>query len=169
MRVLALSGSLRAASINAAFCRLLARVAPAGVEVEVFAGMAALPLFNPDLEADPPAAVQTLREAVSQADALVIASPEYAHGISGVMKNGLDWLVSHEGMVGKPVAVVNTSARATHAVAALREVLCTMSARIVEDASLTVPLLGGCVTEEAMAASSPVRAMAQAVLAGLRT
>src|SRR5215472_7489716 len=82
MNVLALPGSLRAASINAAFCRAASRLAPPPLRISVYAGLGELPLFNPDLEADPPRAVREFRDAVGSARALIIASPEYAHGIS---------------------------------------------------------------------------------------
>jgi len=167
MNVLAISGSLRKASINSAFCRAAARLAPGPMQVSVFMGMGSLPLFNPDLEAHPPSAVQNFRMAVSRADALIIASPEYAHGISSVMKNALDWLVSHEGTVYKPIALVNTSPRAHHAYGALREVLQTMSTHLVADACVTMPLLGECVTEKAMLSDPDVRRIIEASLAAL--
>lgn len=119
-------------------------------------GLGDLPLFNPDLEPFPPAAVQAFRAAVGQADALLIASPEYAHGISGPMKNALDWLVGFEGTVGKPIALVNTSPRAHHAYDALKEVLQTMSACVVAEASPALALLGACATEAAMVSSPEV-------------
>ena len=153
MNILALPGSLRAASINAAFCRAASRLAPERLRISVYAGLGDLPLFNPDLEADPPRPVREFRDAVGSAHALIIASPEYAHGISGVIKNALDWLVSFEGFINKPVALVNTSPRARHAYEALREVLRTMSADIVSDACMTLPLLGACITEDAIVAS----------------
>ncbi len=167
MKVLAVSGSLREASINSALCRAAARVAPPGLEVTVFAGLGGLPLFNPDLEDALPAAVEAFRVAVGQADALLIASPEYAHGISGPLKNALDWLVGFEGTVGKPIALVNTSPRAGHAYEALREVLETMATCIVAGASCAIPLLGVCTTEEAMVASPDVRAAIRATLDAL--
>jgi NAD(P)H-dependent FMN reductase len=167
MKLLAISGSLRSASINSAFCRVVARLAPPSMPVTVFAGLGELPLFNPDLEADPPPAVQALRAAVAGAQALVIASPEYAHGISGPLKNALDWLVSFEGAVAKPVVLINTSPRAHHAFDSLREILQTMSTRIVEEASARIPLLGACITEEAMMDAPQVLEAAQAVLRGL--
>jgi chromate reductase, NAD(P)H dehydrogenase (quinone) len=111
------------------------------------AGLGCLPLFNPDLESRPPQAVIRFREALGAADALVVASPEYAHGISGVLKNALDWLVSFEGFIGKPVALINTSPRAHHAYDATLEVLKTMSANVVQGASISLPLLGRYVTE----------------------
>lgn len=156
-RLLALSGSLRAASINSALCRAAARLAPPSLRVDVFGHLGELPLFNPDREVDPPASVRALRAAVADADALLVASPEYAHGIAGPMKNALDWLVSFEGVVGKPVALVNGSPRAHHAYEALREVLQTMSTLIVPEASVTLPLLGACITEDAMVESAEIR------------
>jgi chromate reductase len=93
MRVLALSGSLRAASENTRLLHALARLVPAGMEVAVYSGLGVLPLFNPDIEIPNPPAVATLRAAIKAADAVVIASPEYAHGVSAVIKNALDWMV----------------------------------------------------------------------------
>src|SRR6185503_483846 len=97
-----------------------------------------------------------LRSAIAGSSALLVASPEYAHGISGVMKNALDWLVSFEGFVDKPIALINTSPRATHAYEALREVLQTMSAAIVPEASVTIPLLGAGLTEDDMVNSQAI-------------
>lgn len=87
---------------------------------------------------------------VTASDALLIASPEYAHGVTGTIKSALDWLVSYEDFVYKPVAVLNASPRARHADAALRETLVTMNAEIVESASITPPLLGSGLTEDGM-------------------
>lgn len=145
--ILAVSGSLRAASYNTAALRAAALAAPPGVTVHVYDGIGTLPLFDPDLDgavddAAPPAPVAAWRAALDAADALLIASPEYAHGISGVMKNALDWAVSMPTFPGKPVALLNTSPRAHHAQDALREVLVTMSARLVPQASIALPLQG---------------------------
>ncbi|MFC3109083.1 NADPH-dependent FMN reductase [Undibacterium arcticum] len=140
--ILALSGSLRAASYNTRLLHAVARLAPAGVDIAVYQGLGALPLFNPDLALTELPAVVALQQAVAAADGILIASPEYAHGVSGVMKNALDWLVGSEQFPGKPVALLNASPRATHAQAALVEILNTMSARIVSQASIALPLLG---------------------------
>lgn len=166
--ILALSGSLRAASLNSALLRVAVSQAPQGLSVRVFEGLGQLPLFNPDLEAEPGRAVQDLREAVACADALIIASPEYAHGVSGVIKNALDWLVSYEPFAFKRVAVLNASPRASHADAALRETLKTMAAHIVEEASLTIPLLGRGWDEQAMRQSDEIQSALRAVFAGLQ-
>ena len=158
MNILALSGSLRAASVNSALLRVACRVAPLGVTVETLEGLGDLPLFNPDLETEPPDLVRRFRARVAQSDALLIASPEYAHGITGTIKNALDWLVSFEPFAGKMVALLNASGRAHHADAALREILRTMAAILVEPASITIPLPGSSLDEEAIAALPGVAA-----------
>ena len=168
MNILALSGSLRTASINSALLRAAARLAPPAVTVSVCDGLGELPLFNPDLEASPPGAVATFRAHVANADALLVASPEYAHGVTGTIKNALDWLVSFEPFAGKPVALLNASPRAHHADAALREILRTMSAAIVEPASIAIPLLGAKLDEAGMASDPVVAAAIQVSLSALR-
>lgn len=166
-RLLAVSGSLRSASVNSALLRALAQRAPPALDVEVFQAVGALPLFNPDLETQLPAAVQGLYASVGRADVLVIASPEYAHGVTGVIKNLLDWLVSYPPFVDLPVAVLNTSPRAHHADAALRETLRTMNARVLAQASVTLPVLGYCrTTQEILAEPALVHAL-DALLAEL--
>jgi NAD(P)H-dependent FMN reductase len=155
------------ASINSAFCRVVAKLAPAGHGGVVSAAPGELPLFNPDLETAPPPVVVSFRDAVAEADALLIASPEYAHGVSGVIKNALDWLVSFEGAVGKPVALVNTSPRARHAHEALTEILVTMSMRVVPAASISIPLLGYLRTDEDMLASQDLRQAVQRIFEAL--
>ena len=168
MKILAISGSLRAASLNSALLRTFQRLAPAGVEIQLCSFVGDLPLFNPDLEADLPMSVMALQMQVAAADALLIASPEYAHGVTGAIKNLLDWLVSFEPFVNKPVAVLNASPRAHHADAALRETLRTMSAVIVEPASLSIALLGAKLSEAAMAEAPAVVQAIRASLAALQ-
>jgi NAD(P)H-dependent FMN reductase len=137
------------------------------MKIALFDGLGELPLFNADLEADLPPHVVALRSAVSSADALLVASPEYAHGVSGVMKNALDWLVGADDFAGKPVALVNSAPRAHHAHESLREILRTMSASLVAEACLTVPLLGACGTECGMLASPELAAEIRRALAAL--
>ena len=123
MRIFAISGSLRARSSNTELLRAAALVAPAGWTFDFYDGLAGLPHFNPDLDAEgstPPEPVRELRARIAAADALLICSPEYAHGVAGSMKNALDWLVSDAAMVGKPVGLLNASARAVVAHAAAR-------------------------------------------------
>lgn len=140
-RILALSGSLRSNSYNSAVNQALQPLAPAHIQIVLFERMADIPLFNPDLASAMPDVIYHLKAEVDAADGLIISSPEYAHGISGVMKNALDWLVSGEEFIDKPVLLINTSPRAIHAQAALKEVLQTMSGIVLEP-SLEIPLLG---------------------------
>jgi NAD(P)H-dependent FMN reductase len=157
LRILGISGSLRVASWNSMLLRVLACIAPPGVQVDLYRDVGQLPLFNPDLETSGPLSIAALRSSINAADAVVIASPEYAHGVSGVIKNALDWMVGNESFVNKPVALFNTAPRASHAQAALRETLQTMSARIIEQACIAVPLLGSGLTEGAIAEHSEIR------------
>jgi NAD(P)H-dependent FMN reductase len=134
MRVLAIPGSLRATSSNAALLRAAARVAPAGTELVMFDGLAGLPHFSPDLDVEPlPRPVATLRAQIAAASALAISSPEYAHGMPGSLKNALDWLVSATEPLGKPVLLISASpSGAAHAHAQLLEVLRTMSLPVID-------------------------------------
>ncbi len=143
MRLVAISGSLRAASLNTSVLEAAQRLVPDGVEIELFDGIGRLPFFNSDLEAgELPEQVAGFRQVIAKADGILISSPEYARGVSGLLKNALDWLVGSEEFPGKPVALINTSPRATHALAALTTTLETMSAQLIKDASITLPLLG---------------------------
>lgn len=159
MNLLAISGSLRAASSNGALLEAARLLVPPGVEFRIYEGLASLPHFNPDLDIDPlPPAVADLREQVRWADGLVISSPEYARGVPGSLKNALDWLVSSDVFPAKPVALFNASARSVAMQAALRLILETMSARMIDEASITVPLLGTQKTGQEIAADADAAA-----------
>lgn len=145
LRVLAVTGSLRARSSNTEILRASAMVAPDEFVVELYTGIGELPHFNPDDDREGsvlPRTVASLRERIAAADALLISSPEYAHGVPGSLKNALDWLVSGPEMIDKPVALLNTSGRSVHAPAALAEILRTMSARVIPLNKPVVPLSG---------------------------
>lgn len=167
MNFLAISGSLRAASLNSALLRATARLAPPGISVQLFTGLGALPLFNPDIEATDPLPVAALRSRIIAADALIIASPEYAHGITGVLKNALDWLVGSEAFVNKPVALFNASPLSVHADAALREVVGMMSARVVDESSIVLPVRGSKLDEDGIYAEPNMSASIRAALLAL--
>lgn len=143
--ILAISGSLRALSSNTEVLRAASIVAPPSVTVKLYDGLAELPHFNPDLDAEGalvPEAVQRLRAEIGAADGLLICSPEYAHGVPGSLKNALDWLVSAPEMLFKPIRLWNVSPRSTYAYASLAETLRTMSTELVEGASIELPLAG---------------------------
>lgn len=158
IKVLALCGSLRTASWNAALLRTSARIAPPSMRIDLYPSLGHLPLFNPDLESQLPEAVQALYARVASADALLIASPEYAHGVTGTIKNALDWLVSFSPFAGKLVVLLNASPRAYHADAALRETLHTMAAILVEEACISLPVLGSGLTEEQLLTDPRIQA-----------
>ncbi len=142
MELLAIPGSLRAASSSWTLLEAAALLAPEGVTVHLSAHLATLPHFNPDLDVAPrPPAVAAWRTAVGRAGGLLISAPEYAHGLPGAFKNALDWLVSDPAVLRKPIAIWNVSARGTYAQASLIEILRTMSTRIVDEAGVTLPLL----------------------------
>ena len=166
MNILALSGSLRAASENTRLLYALARLAPAGIEVSVYSALGELPLFNPDIEFPNPPAVAALRAAINAADAVVIASPEYAHGVSAIIKNALDWMVGNESFVNKPVALLNAAPRATHAYLALRETVTMMSANVIDAACVTLaqPITG--MSEDEIAGHPKIAAL---LIASLRS
>jgi chromate reductase len=142
VRLLSLSGSLRAASSNTQALVAATMLAPPGVVVEHYDEIGELPHFNPDFEDKLPANIVDLRARVNQADGLLISCPEYARGIPGSFKNMLDWLVGSPDFPGKPVALLNTSPRASAAQAALKLVLETMSATLIPEACVTLQLLG---------------------------
>jgi chromate reductase, NAD(P)H dehydrogenase (quinone) len=156
VKILAISGSLRAGSSNTALLHAMAALAPAGVEVSLFGGLADLPYFNPDLDPESISAVADFRALLAAADGVLISSPEYAHGVAGVMKNALDWVVATGEFVDKPVALINASPRAHHAHEALIETLVVMTARMVPEASIAVPLLGRKLPEGGILADAEV-------------
>jgi chromate reductase, NAD(P)H dehydrogenase (quinone) len=174
MKIISISGSLRAASLNTSVLQAARRLAPAGVAIDAFEGIGSLPFFNSDLEAERlPVEVARFRTVIGAADGLLISSPEYARGVSGVMKNALDWLVGSEDFPGKPVALINTSPRATHALSSLTLTLETMSARLVKDASITLPLLGTANDADSIAANpeyaGPLRDALERFVGAIRT
>ncbi len=144
MRLLAISGSLRAASSNTALLRAASALAPEGVEVSLYEGLAGLPHFNPDLddldEGVAPPAVEAFRSRLRASDGVLISSPEYAHGVPGALKNAIDWVVGSGEINEKPVALLNASRGATHAHASLVETLTTADADVVREASVRVGL-----------------------------
>ena len=135
MQFLAICGSLRNDSLNAATLAAAGMVAPGFVHYRRYDGLDALPFYSPDLRDDPPPAVQALRARVNAADALLIATTQYAHGVPGVLKNAIDWLADGGDLLGKPVGVLATSPCDGWAHALLCDMLRAMCAHLVETAS----------------------------------
>ncbi len=118
VKILALVGSLRAASINRQIAELAAAVSPDGVTVTIFEGLGDLPFYNEDVDdamnadAPPLAPVVALRTAAGDADAALVVTPEYNGSIPAVIKNAIDWLSRPFGdgaLKGKPLAVIGGS------------------------------------------------------------
>lgn len=146
VKILALVGSLRAASINRQLAELAAETAPDGVTVTVFDGLGDLPFYNEDLDHDDvPAPVVVLREAAAAADAALVVTPEYNGSIPGVLKNAIDWLsrpFGNSALKGKPTAVVGAAMGRYGGVWAhdeTRKSFGIAGPRIVEDLKLSVP------------------------------
>jgi chromate reductase len=138
MLVLGISGSLRSESHNTRLLRAAEQLLPAGAELQVFSRLAEIPPYSEDEEGSKPAAVAALKAAIAEADAVLIATPEYNGSIPGQLKNGLDWVsrpAATSPLRGKPAAVIGASTGlfgAVWAQAELRKVLKTIGARVVE-------------------------------------
>jgi chromate reductase, NAD(P)H dehydrogenase (quinone) len=135
LTVIGISGSLRAGSHNSALLREAARLAPAGMQIDIYEGLRDIPPYNEDWDgADPPPTVSDLRDRVSAADGVLLSTPEYNYGIPGVLKNALDWAsrpspgapTAASSLSGKPVAIMGASPSpfgSVRAQLALRQVL----------------------------------------------
>jgi NAD(P)H-dependent FMN reductase len=146
VKILALVGSLRAASINRQLAELAAETAPEGVAVTVFDGLGDLPFYNEDIDNENvPASVVALREAAGEADAALVVTPEYNSSIPGVLKNAIDWLsrpFGNSALKGKPAAVIGGSFGQYGGVWAhdeTRKSFGIAGPRVVEDLTLSVP------------------------------
>jgi chromate reductase len=139
MRVLAISGSLRADSNNTGLLRALREEAPEGVEVVIWDGLKAIPAYDADDDVVPgPVTVDAFRELVRESDAVFFATPEYNSSVPGALKNALDWAsrpLATNAFRNKPVAVISSSAGAfggVWAAAELRKILGAMGTRVTE-------------------------------------
>jgi len=168
VKILAISGSLRAGSSNGALLRALPLVSPSGLAFTFREPLDALPYFNPDVEeAGPPPPVVRWRGEIRDHAGLVVCSPEYAHGVPGVLKNALDWLVGGIEIHGKPIAIIQTSLPSTSAHASLVEILTVMGGRVVPEASVGVMLRGRKLDENVIAADPGLSALLRSAMAAL--
>jgi chromate reductase, NAD(P)H dehydrogenase (quinone) len=112
MKVLGLSGSLRAGSHDSRLLRAAAELLPEGAELVEFDGLKAIPPFDEDDELAGHDAVDALRAAIEAADVVLVSTPEYNHSLPGQLKNALDWVSrprADSPLVGKPAAVIGAS------------------------------------------------------------
>ena len=139
MKVLGISGSLRQGSYNSRLLRAAAELLPPGAELREFIDLRDIPPFDEDAEHSPPPAVVALKDAIADADAVLIATPEYNHSIPGVLKNALDWVsrpMAENPMRGKPALVIGASTGmfgAVWAQAETRKVLGALGARVLDE------------------------------------
>src|SRR6266513_1836631 len=141
VRILGVSGSLQSSSANTAVLRVARVRAPEGVDVVLFDALAEIPPFNPETE-PVPVQIDAFRSLVRAANGVLFATPEYAHGLPGVLKNALDWLVGSGELYGKRVAVLSaapSSERGAHARADLERTLRAQGADVLASATIAVP------------------------------
>jgi chromate reductase len=153
MRILGIAGSVRRGSHNRKLLRAAGAVLPPGAELVEWEGLASLPIFDQDLETDPPASVRELLDAIDEADALLIATPEYNSSLPGGLKNALDWAsrpFPENVLRQKPSAVIGSSTGlfgAVWAQAEVRKVLKASGADVIES-ELPVGMADSAFTED---------------------
>jgi chromate reductase len=172
-RVLAISGSLRRDSHNRTLLLEAAELLPSDVELELYEELKALPPYDEDDDGEEAAdAVERLRDAITRADAILIATPEYNSSVPGQLKNAIDWASRPRGaasIAGKPVAVVGTSTGSFGGVwaqAELRKILRTAGARVV-DSEVAVPRAHARLEEDGRLLDDELRERAQVLLDAL--
>ena len=141
MRILALSGSLRAGSHNTDLLRGAAAAAPDGIEIELYHGLKEIPPYDADDDrpGERPVAVERFKAALTEADGILVATPEYNSSIPGVLKNALDWAsrpLVESPVRGKPVAILSSSTGmfgGVWAAAETRKVMGALGARTLEE------------------------------------
>lgn len=151
VKILAISGSLRTNSSNTSLLRAIAALAPDRVEIDIYTGIGNLPHFNPELDDERALhSVRDWRDRLQAADGVLFCTPEYAHGVPGVLKNALDWIVSSGEFMHKPTAVISASPSpdgGEKANAALVQTLRVMMANIPADAILCIPMVSAKLTD----------------------
>lgn len=163
IKILAISGSLRKISSNTAMLRAAIVLAPKirkDIEIILYPpdSLEVIPHFNPDRETagDIPEAVLNFRDALAEADGILIASPEYGGGVAGALKNAFDWMIGSFGLelYNKPFALLNISTRATKAYEDWKVITATMGGNIIKPASLHIPLPGNAVAVDSILRNS---------------
>jgi len=143
MNLLAISGSVRSGSYNLALLRAMKGLCPSGLSATVYDQIKQIPIFDPEIDdSDIPDSVSSLISMMRKSDGIIISTPEYAHGVPGALKNTLDWLVSSDALILKPIVVTSVSTSGLGAVRAhssLVLILSAMNANVVVEGSMNVP------------------------------
>lgn len=140
IRILGISGSLRADSTNTIILKALGNLLPAGTQFEIFQGLDKIPHFSPGL--DDPETVTRFKQFLHNADGVVICTPEYAFGVPGTLKNALDWTVATGELNDKPIAAIAASPLNSGGANALSSLMLTLTAlgtKYNEESSLSIP------------------------------
>lgn len=142
MKFLAISGSARKTSTNTAMLRAVSAMVHPHHAISVFDQIGDLPVFSPDLEAHSlPEPVQKFATQIRRSDGLIIASPEYVRAIPGGLKNAIDWLVSRDEIINKPIVLMHASHRGDDMLAQIRIVLSTVSTQFADNPFLRFDLM----------------------------
>lgn len=138
-KILAICGSTRSESANLKLLRLLAQWAGSRYEFAIYEGLASLPHFNPDLDVEPaPEAVTALRQQITEADGVIICTPEYVFSLPGSLKNALEWMVSTVIFDGKSTGLITAAASGEKGHEQLLLVMRTLSAGFTDETHLLV-------------------------------
>ena len=136
IKILAISGSLRANSSNSIMLEAIEKMVPADVDFFIYRGLGSLPQFDDPEQT--PIAVSEWRKHLQDADAVLICTPEYAFGVPGSLKNALDWTVGSGELVNKPLALITASTGGEKAHASFLQIFTALSANIPEGGSLLI-------------------------------
>lgn len=137
--VIAICGSTKASSTNLILIKAIKELAKDQFDIILFEGLTDIPHFNPDLDTEtPPAAVTNFRQALRNADGILICTPEYAMGVPGTLKNAIDWTVSSMEFSHKPVALITASSLGQKGHASLLETLKVIEANMVPETQLLI-------------------------------
>jgi chromate reductase, NAD(P)H dehydrogenase (quinone) len=154
IKILVISGSLRASSSNTAILQTLIKLAPVHVDISIYSRLGDLPHFNPDIDLENSIKIPVVKDWRTQlknADGIVICTPEYAHGVPGVLKNALDWIVSSGEFMHKPTAVISASPSpdgGKRAHASLVQTLRMMMAEMKEETMLRIPAVSAKLSDQ---------------------
>ena len=167
-RILGISGSLRRESFNTAVLNTVKEALADKIDMTLHP-LGDIPLFNQDDEGDPAKSVTALRDAIRNADALIVSSPEYNHSTSGVLKNALDWASRPFGQssyAGKPVLIITASPAATGGARAhshLYDVFLASDAKVIGGPQIAVAGAGGKVSDGRLTDQATVEFISKAV------
>ncbi len=166
--IFAISGSLRSGSSNHAILNHIGKLLRPDVNYFIYDNLAAIPPFDPGNDHEwVDENVFELRSFITNADAIIICTPEYAYGVPGQLKNALDWMVSSSSFVDKPVAVITASLGGETAHAAMQLILGALSAKVIPEATLLVQFVRSKVNADGVITDHETKEKIGAVVTGL--